>query len=232
LEFTVPPGNIGTTIQGPGTFVDLFSSGLNGTVLAGQSLSLDLVLSNDVLARLFLADPGGFGLGLTFVTNAATFPGFAGPTTGFLLDSSGNQFGDTQVAGRADGCCPGFVSIGLVSFTSSNLEGAEAVDISGVHFDTSLPNTGFVITDSQLRFGLNSPDDGVTFGTAQQLPEPSTLGLTLAGALMIGLAGMLRRSIFRVVVPQARRTNQRLVHLYTLSYALERVIEGEKKRTT
>jgi hypothetical protein len=85
--------------------------------------------------------------------------------------------------------------MGLVSFTSDNLEGAQAVDISGVHFDTSLPNNGFVIADALLTFSLNGPSNGVKFGTAQQLPEPSTLGLTLAGALMIGLAGMLRRSI-------------------------------------
>ena len=86
--------------------------------------------------------------------------------------------------------------MGLVSFTSDNLEGAQAVDISGVHFDTSLPNNGFVITDVLLSFGLNIPSQGLKFGTAQQLPEPSTLGLTLAGALAIGLAGMLCRKPF------------------------------------
>jgi PEP-CTERM motif len=185
VQFTVAPVNIGTLIQGPVDF-DLFSSGLNGTVLAGQSLSLDLVLDSDVLARLFLVDPGTFGIGLDIHTNAGTFPGFAGPTTGYLLDPNGNQFGGTQVAGRAAGD-DGTFDVGLVSFTSGNLGGAPVVDISGVHFDTSFPNSGFVITDAQLRFSLNSADDSVEFGTARQLPEPSTSGLILVGALVIAL---------------------------------------------
>jgi hypothetical protein len=185
VPFTVNPANIGTPIQGPGS-VDFFSSGLNGTVLAGQSLSLDLLLSNDVLARLFLLDPGTFGIELTIYTNAGTFPGFTGPTTGYLLDPKGNQFGGSQDAGRADGS-DGTLDVGLVSFTSSNLEGAQVFDISGVHFDTSLPSNGFVITNAELLFSLNSASDSVEFGTAKQLPEPSTSGLILVGVLMIAL---------------------------------------------
>jgi hypothetical protein len=200
VQFAVPPANIGTLIQGP-VALDLSSSGLNGTVLAGQSLSLDLLLSNDVLARLFLPDPGTFGIELIIHTNAGTFPGFAGPTTGYLLDPSGNQFGGTQVAGRAAGN-DGTFAMGLVSFTLGNLGGAQVVDISGVHFDTSLPATGFVITDAQLLFSFNSASDGVEFGTAQQLPEPSTIGLILGGAPLIALiAWRSRRKLLFVNVP-------------------------------
>jgi hypothetical protein len=191
VQFAVAPVNIGTLIQGPVDF-DLFSSGLNGTVLAGQSLSLDLVFDSDVLARLFLVDPGTFGIGLDIHTNAGTFPGFAGPTTGYLLDAKGNQFGGTQVAGRSAGD-DGTFGMGLVSFTLGNLGGAQAVDISGVHFDTSLPDDGFVITDAQLRFSFNTATDRVELGTAQQLPEPSTTGLTLAGALVISLTAWRSR---------------------------------------
>src|SRR5258705_9250002 len=114
VQFTVAAANIGTPIQGPVDF-DLFSSGLNGTVVAGQSLSLDLVLDNDVLARLFLVDPGTFAIGLNLHTNAGIFPGFAGPTTGYLLDASGNQFGGTQIAGRGAGD-DGTFGMGLAFF--------------------------------------------------------------------------------------------------------------------
>jgi hypothetical protein len=185
VQFTVASANIGTPIQGPVDF-DLFSAGLNGTVLSGQGLSLDLVLDKNVLARLFLLDPGTFAIGLNIYTNAGTFPGFAGPTTGYLLDANGNQFGGTQDAGRG-ASDDGTFGIGLVSFTLANLGGAEAVDISGVHFNTSLPDNGFVITDAQLRFSFDTAADSAELGTAQQLPEPSTTGLTLAGALFIGL---------------------------------------------
>ena len=51
LQFIVPQSDIGTPIQG-GSVVDLSSSGLNGTVLSGQTLPLDLVLGNNDLARL------------------------------------------------------------------------------------------------------------------------------------------------------------------------------------
>jgi hypothetical protein len=55
-----------------------------------------------------------------------------------LLDANGNQFGGTQVAGRG-ASDDGTFGMGLVSFTLGYLGGAQAVDISGVHFDTSLP---------------------------------------------------------------------------------------------
>ena len=183
VQFTVDPANIGIFNGGPGD-VDLFSSGLNGTVLAGQGLSLDLVLSDNLLARLSLSNPQAFGLGLSVFTTAGTFPGFAGPTTGFLLDPNGNQFGESQVAGKAQG--DGFFSMGLVPFTSGNLAGANVIDISGVHFDTTFPATGFVVTDARLRFSLNSQYNGVIFGTAQQLPELSSLVF-----LLFGLGGLI-----------------------------------------
>lgn len=189
VQFTVDPANIGTVSEGGS--VDLFSSGLNGDVLTGQSVSLDLVLGNDMLARLFLSDPNAFGIELIVYTTAGTFPGFAGPTTGFLLDPSGNQIGNSQDAGRDMGS-NGTFGMGLVSFTSGNLAGANVVDISGAQFDTTFPATGFVVTDAELSFSLNSDYDGVEFGTAQQLPEPSTLGLTLVGVLVMALAAWRR----------------------------------------
>lgn len=177
VQFTVDPANIGTLYKGG--FIDLFSSGLNGTVLSGQSLSLDLVLRNEVLARLSMSDPP-FGILLNIHTNAGTFPGFGGPTTGFLLDPSGNKLGNSRVAGRSDGS-DGTFAIGLDSIQGG--------DISGVHFDTVFPDTGFVVTNAQLRFSLNSPNNGLIFGTARQLPESSNpwdyLGLLVLLAMVL-----------------------------------------------
>lgn len=175
--------------------IQIFSSGLNGTVLAGQSLSLNLIISNDVLARIYAVDTTGLGVGFSVDTNAGTFPGFLGPTTGFLLAPNGAQFGDTQGAGRSDSDS-GTTSAGLVSFTLANLEGQSVFDISGAHFNTSLPSTGFVVTGVSLDFSLNSWLNGLEFGTAQQLPEPSTLAMTLVGVILISLAGWSKRSLF------------------------------------
>jgi len=182
VSFTPSPAAIGVPFQN--TNVDLFSTGLNGMTLSGQSLSLDLVLTNDLLARIQLINPGQLGIALTVFTNAGTDPGFAGPTTGFLLNPSGGQLGPTQDAGRAMSS-DGSFSMGLVSFSAGL---GTPVDISGVHFDTSFPNSGFTVTNSQLRFTLNS--NQLTFGTAQQLPETSPLVLLVAG---FSLGGLLSR---------------------------------------
>jgi hypothetical protein len=178
IPFTVPAASIGVTYQG--TDVDFFSPALNGTVLSGQGLSLDLVLANDVLARLSLFDASQLGVGLTVFTNAGTSPGFAGTTTGFLLNSNGAQLGQSQDAGRSQGS-NGTFSMGLVTFSLAGLGGSSVIDIKGAHFDTVFPNTGYVVQDARLRFTLNSNSE--KFGTAQQLPETTTLMLVLIGLL-------------------------------------------------
>jgi hypothetical protein len=163
VHFPIDPGNIGTAFAGKS--VDLFSAGLNGTLLTGQKLSLDLIFSNKVLAKLFLSYPEAFGIELIVHTNAGTFPGFAGLTTGYLLDRNGKRYGDIQSAGRADGS-DGTLSVGLVSFTTDSLKSAKMIDISGVHFDTTVPDNGYVITGAYLRFSLNSVYDRIEFRTS------------------------------------------------------------------
>jgi hypothetical protein len=177
VTFTPSPGNILVPFQN--TNVDLFSTGLNGMTLSGQALSLDLDLAGDLLARIQMVTPTQLGITLTVFTNAAMNPGFAGTTTGFLLNPAGSQLGDSQEAGRSQGS-DGSFSMGLVSFTA-----AGTFDISGVHFDTSFPNTGFLVTDTRLRFTLNQ--NQLMFGTAQQLPEASSFMLVLAGLSLGGL---------------------------------------------
>jgi hypothetical protein len=183
VSFTPSPANIGVPFQN--TTVNLFSTGLNGMMLSGQSLSLDLVLTNDLLARIQLINPGQLGIALIISTNAGMDPGFAGLTTGFLLSPGGTQLGNSQDAGR-DQADDGTFSVALVSFASAGL--GSVVDTSGVHFDTSFPNTGFAVTNAQLSFTLNS--NQLIFGTAQQLPETSTLALLVAG---VSLGGALTR---------------------------------------
>jgi hypothetical protein len=177
VNFAVDPALIGVVGSSD---VDLFSPNLNGIVLQGQTLSLDLVLTDAVLARLFLTTDQ-LGVLLNVHTNAGTFPGNAGPTTGFLLNPHGTPLHAPIIAGRAQSD-HGTFSTGLVSFTAALLGGANVVDISGAHFDTTFPNTGFVVTDAQLRFSIHS-ENRIEFGTAAQLPEHATLVLLLIGTL-------------------------------------------------
>jgi len=161
--------------------VSLSSSGLDDTVLTGQSLSWDLVLTHEVLARISVPDPSAFGTLLIVFTDAPTYPGFAGSTTGYLLDPNGGQFGETVVAGRSDSSNGSF-STGL--FFTSPFGG----DISGAHFDTTFPSTGYTVTNAELVFSLQSQYDTLKFGTAQQLPDSSTSTLTLLVLAAFALA--------------------------------------------
>ena len=190
VQFTIDPANTGIVFAGGTSFPvslnsDLTSSALNGTVLAGQSLSLDLVLSNEMLARL-IANDTEVGVTLAVYTNAPySFTEFAGPSsTGFLLDPEGNQLGPTEILGRAGGN-NGAMFVGV--------EGPSppGADISGAQFDITLPNTGYVITGIDLGFEAVTPYDSVEFGTAQQLLEPSSL--LLLGSGLLGLVVLFRR---------------------------------------
>ena len=189
ISFTPAPASIGVPFSN--TDVDLFSTGLNGTMLSGQPMSLDLVLTNDLLARIQLTSPADLGITLTIFTNAGTEPGFSGPTTGFLLNPGGNPWSAPQDAGRTQ-ASNGTFSMGLTGFSSGQFGGAGTIDLSGVHFETSFANTGFLITNSRLRFSLAS--NQLLFGTPQQLPEPSTLGLLFAGISLVGLAYRAKRT--------------------------------------
>ena len=180
VTFPVGAGQVGTPLTGD---IDLFSSGLNGETLTKQSLSLDLVFSQDLLARMTFGD---ISVGLTIHTNTAGSPGFAGTTTGFLLAADGSALHAPLTAGGASGS-DGSFSIGLVDL-SSLLSGV--VDIRGVHFDTILPDNGSAITGARLRFSVNPGIAQVTFGTAAQLPEPGTV-------VLLGIAGAMGVAVVR-----------------------------------
>jgi hypothetical protein len=186
VTFVVPAEKIGPVLTGP--TVDLSSSTLNGMTLTGQSMSLDLMFANNILARLSLTNPDPFGVDLIISTSLPSAPGFAGTTTGFLRDAAGNPFGPTQTAGRAM-ADDGTFSIGLSEFTGPALN----IDSVGLHFDTAFPNSpGRTITNTTLLFTLGSGNN-VRFGTPQQLPEPASI--LLLGFGFIGLLFLATRRV-------------------------------------
>jgi hypothetical protein len=158
------------------------TTALNGTTLAGQPFSLDLLFADDILARLRI-DQVVFA-GLVVQTTAEAFPGFAGPgPTGFLLLPDGTPLTDPIGAGRAASSDGRFI----VGFDQSLFHGNETshIDIAGAHLQLQFPDTGYSVTGAQFLLQVADPAK-IHFGTAAQLnvPEPATwllLGSGLAG---------------------------------------------------
>jgi len=197
IEFQVPFQRIGPVLTGGSASADLLSSGLNGVMFQGQTLSLDFVLADDVLARMFRSPTTSIDVQLA--TNATGSPGIPSSLpTGFLIGRDGVRASNTVMGTWSqffvpDGSVFMFLNLG-VTVVDLNVPASYccsgAFEMSGVHFDVTLPNTGFVITATHLRLF-----DGfkLQFGTAAQLPEPSTLLLLLIGVPTVLVLDRTRR---------------------------------------
>ena len=87
----------------------------------------------------------------------------------------------------------GTAIIGVSEFTSADFGGAPIFELSGAHLDTVLPGTGYTVTDTSLI--INFTGNRIEFGTAAQLPEPSSLALLPLGLLALG---WMRKKVYTV----------------------------------
>ncbi len=181
VVFNVPPSQ--TAVPLTNIELDLFSSGLNGTVFSGQDLSLDLTFGDGVVGRMNLVDPFYFDVLLIVSTTGGSSSNNFASGSGYLLDESGAAVGNPQIAG----VLPAF-AIGLVSFTPATVH---LGGYSGVHIDALTSNSGATITSAKLRLELF--DSRIEFGTPAQLPEPSSLALLPLGLIGIVVAGRFRK---------------------------------------
>jgi hypothetical protein len=165
--------------------VDLWTSAFNGAAVQGQTLSVDFLFSDGLIAQ-FTHDsfaPFSFVVVWNIFTTATTFPGMPdGSSSGWLIGADGSRI--ETASGVFDGS-DGTTAVGLQAAEQAVLE------VQGFHFDFVLPTTPYVITDGQIRIGGNS-HTALTFvrSSTEPVPEPPALLL-----IPLGLAWLRRQSV-------------------------------------
>ena len=167
----INPGSPGS--QSSGIFLNITAAftGAFGSTLAGQSVQLDLRFSD----MKYLVPPGiGFRTQLNVDYNDRSFV----PATIhdiFLFDQAGNSLvtPSSTRSGTAGGGAVGGLSItGEYSPTTEFFH--------GVHFDLTLPNTGYSVHSVAIYFQTYNSDVPFTVGV---VPEPSVGAMFLMAFL-------------------------------------------------
>ena len=165
---------IGRTLSGF-VEIDFDVSALVGTVYTGQTLSLDFVFADNLLARLYHAPDFVFQLradGRADGVCTGDCPATPEPSTGYLLGRDGQPLSAPVEIGHLQSGVD--VVLGL---RPPRLRGL--TDVSGAHADIVLPSSGEVATDASMRWvflPLNFPwildSPTVRFDTAAHCPNP------------------------------------------------------------
>lgn len=184
IQFAIPQDKIAVPLKGD---VDFFSPALNGVPAQGQQVSLDLLLADDALARMQIA--GEIGFGVRFFTTAGPFQGgWATNVTAYLIDHDFQHVPVQWAAGGGGGATnDGSFHAGAHSL---NYATPTPFLFRGFHFDMTFPNTDATITNTRMRWNVANAE----FGTIQQLPEGSTVGMVLAGLTLLTAGLFLRES--------------------------------------
>ena len=166
---------------------------LQGTLLNGQSVSLDVSFSNSEFVRIFSVTSWTFDASIKLQTNVTGFLGFL-HGTGYLVDINGNAIPGYGITGSASGS-DGSLFLGLFPLLKDengtpNTDLLRPFDFYGVHYDLIFPDVNdpsIHVTSGQ--FTLFSDPNGV-FGIGPGLPRdivPDS-GSTL---LLLGIAFLL-----------------------------------------
>jgi hypothetical protein len=169
---------------------------LDNTALGGQTISIDLAMSNSEFVRLFTVTSSLFNVSITLQTNGTNSHHFS-QGTGFLVDSQGMAIPGFGVTGRAAG--DDLLTIGLFPLLKDkngtpNNDLPRPLDFFGVHFDLTFPDThnpSIHVTGGE--FGLFS-NPGEKFGLGPGVPHDivpdSGSTLLLFSVAVFGLLGL------------------------------------------
>jgi len=175
-----------TTQTSPSSFDEL-----NGTQLAGQTLSLDFSFVEDQFVRIFKTTSSTLDVDLALHTNGSSLLGFL-DGTGYLTNINGNPIPGFGITGSASSDA-GDLFIGLFPLVKDNgtpnTNLHRPFDFYDVHFDITLPdNPSFFITGADLTLfsGSNQPIQG--FGIGPVVPDSGNTALLFGLAAVIVLA--------------------------------------------
>ncbi len=157
---------------------------IDGTMLQGQSLSLDLDWNDENFIRLFSITDPSFAALLTLQTNGTSLVGFL-QGTGYLLDQNGHAMTAPMDLGSASGD-NGSLAVALFPLLSS-ASGAP-LDFFGIHFDLLLPDRASIwLTGGELDLLAAGASPGDRFGVGPGVP--TDIVPDFAGTLLLAVIG-------------------------------------------
>jgi hypothetical protein len=183
--------------------VSLPFDALNDTVVGGQTMSLNLAISDSEFVRLFTITSSLFDVAITLHTNGTNSHDLL-HGTGYLVDSQGMAIPGFGVTGHASG--HDLLAIGLFPLLKDengtpNNDLPRPLDFFGIHFDLTFPdvnNPAIHVTGGEFKL-ISDPD--AVFGVGPGIPvdmvpdSGSTLPLLIVGMIgLLGTRGKLGRS--------------------------------------
>jgi hypothetical protein len=187
ITVNLGPPILQTTQTGPSSFDEL-----NGTPLAGQTLSLDFSFVEDQFVRISKTTSSKLDVDLALHTNGSSLLGFL-DGTGYLTNINGKPIPGFGITGSASSDA-GDLFIGLFPLVKDdngtpNTNLHRPFDFYDVHFDITLPdNPSFFITGADLTLfsGSNQPIQG--FGIGPFVPDSGNTALLFGLAAVVVLA--------------------------------------------
>ncbi len=177
---------------------------IDGTMLQGQSLSLDVGWNDEKFVRLLSVTDPSFAALLTLQTNGTGLVGFV-QGTGFLLDENGQAIGAPMQLGSASSD-DGSLAVGLFPLLYNR--SGSPLDFFGIHFDLLLPDHASIwLTGGELHLLAAGARPGDRLGIGPGVP--TDIVPDVGGKLLLLAAGVAALHGIKIGRPPAPSKHSR-----------------------